>query len=757
MWDIDRDPPALLSPGTAVRFERVRDEARLDVMRLDRCSAGWNRRLSGARPASHAATHSSRCGGRGSRRGGGPSRSSVRSLQLLVQDAGRSGYGRARGLGIRGGGPPGDARREPRSGQYGPGGGSRERRGCRAAVPRSRCRRRHGGFQARSPLEEAGGGVRPVAHGEPFATVDGDELTLGHPERGAALRHRRPRWSGCGPALGSRAADTARRLGPLALTAGTVLPIGDAGRYAGRPVYRRARAPCPRRSRRPGDHPRPARRLVHGRSGRDPHRSGWTVTPRSDRVGIRLQGQVPLERALGGELPSEGAVTGAIQVPPDGQPVLFLPDHPLTGGYPIIGALTDRSLDLAGQLAPECASASPSRSPHDHRVSTVPTTQRVLIANRGEIAVRVHPRLREAGVRIRRGLCGSGCRRPACTSGDEAVGLGGVTAADTYLSIDALLAAARQSGATAVHPGYGFLSESAAFARAVEEAGLVWIGPTPASIDALGDKMTARRIAQQVGAPLAAGTDEPLAGPEEAVAFAEQHGLPIGDQGGIRRWRSRAQGRAGAVRGRRGLSTRPPVRRSRRSAGGSASSSASSRARDTSRCRCSVTGSAASWSSAIATARCSAEIRSSSRRRRLPALSVEQRTRFHDAARSICGEVRYRGAGTVEFLLAADGTISFLEVNTRLQVEHPVTEEVTGTDLVREQFRIAFGEGPSIVETPKPVGHASSSGSNAEDPGRGFLPSPGRVERAADPRWSWCALGQRASKRGMSCSRRSTR
>ena len=365
-------------------------------------------------------------------------------------------------------------------------------------------------------------------------------------------------------------------------------------------------------------------------------------------------------------------------------------------------------------------------------VSTVPTTQRVLIANRGEIAVRVIRACAEAGYASVAVYADQDADALHVRLADEAVGLGGATAADTYLSIDALLAAARQSGATAVHPGYGFLSESAAFARAVEEAGLVWIGPTPASIDALGDKMTARRIAQQVGAPLAAGTDEPLAGPEEAVAFAEQHGLPIaikaafgGGGRGLKVVRELSE-----VAEAFDAATREAV-----AAFGRGECFVERFLESPRHIEVQVLGDGLGGVVVVGDRDCSMQRRNQKLIEEAPApgLSVEQRTRFHDAARSICGEVRYRGAGTVEFLLAADGTISFLEVNTRLQVEHPVTEEVTGTDLVREQFRIAFGEGPSIVETPKPVGHAFEFRINAEDPGRGFLPSPGRVERLRIP------------------------
>ncbi|WP_136023655.1 acetyl/propionyl/methylcrotonyl-CoA carboxylase subunit alpha [Microbacterium sp. K27] len=365
-------------------------------------------------------------------------------------------------------------------------------------------------------------------------------------------------------------------------------------------------------------------------------------------------------------------------------------------------------------------------------VSTEPTTQRVLIANRGEIAVRVVRACAEAGYTSVAVYADQDADALHVRLADEAVGLGGATGADTYLSIEALLAAARRADATAVHPGYGFLSESAAFARAVEEAGLVWIGPSPESIDALGDKMTARRIAQRVGAPLAAGTDQPLAGPEEAVAFAEEHGLPIaikaafgGGGRGLKVVRELSE-----VAAAFDAATREAI-----AAFGRGECFVERFLESPRHIEVQVLGDGRGGVVVVGDRDCSMQRRNQKLIEEAPApgLSVEQRTRFHDAARSICGEVEYRGAGTVEFLLAADGTISFLEVNTRLQVEHPVTEEVTGTDLVREQFRIAFGEGPSFVETPAPIGHAFEFRINAEDPGRGFLPSPGRVERLRIP------------------------
>lgn len=340
MWDIDRDPPALLSPGTTVRFEQVRASARLDVdhsdaVRSDAVAAGRD----GDDPA-----HIS-----------GFAEAAVEvirpSLQLLVQDAGRPGYA---ALGVSASGAADrramhDANRAV---------GNARAASVLESVGGAVLRFRGAGVAAVTgaigalTLTEAGGAVRSVEHGEPFATVDGDELTLAHPERG--LRYVIAVRGGldAAPALGSRAADTLAGLGPEALAAGAVIPVGGAASQPVEPDVLPRDLPASGElidleiTLGPRDDWFTAAALAT-LTGQE-----WTVTPRSDRVGIRLQGEVPLEREVSGELPSEGAVTGAIQVPPDGQPVLFLPDHPLTGGYPIIGALTDRSLDLAGQLAP---------------------------------------------------------------------------------------------------------------------------------------------------------------------------------------------------------------------------------------------------------------------------------------------------------------------------------------------------------------------------------------------------------------------
>ena len=358
--------------------------------------------------------------------------------------------------------------------------------------------------------------------------------------------------------------------------------------------------------------------------------------------------------------------------------------------------------------------------------------KKVLIANRGEIAVRVIRACAEAGYTSVAVYADQDADALHVRLADEAVGLGGTTAADTYLSISTLIEAAQTSGVDAVHPGYGFLSESASFARAVEGAGLIWIGPSPESIDALGDKMTARRIAQKVGAPLAAGTDQPLAGPAEAVAFAEEHGLPIaikaafgGGGRGLKVVRELSE-----VADAFDAATREAV-----AAFGRGECFVERFLESPRHIEVQVLGDGQGGVIAVGDRDCSMQRRNQKLIEEAPApgLTPEQRAELHEAARRICAEVSYRGAGTVEFLLAADGTISFLEVNTRLQVEHPVTEEVTGVDLVREQFRIASGHGVSFDQTPEPVGHAFEFRINAEDPGRGFLPSPGVVESLRVP------------------------
>ena len=351
MWNLDRDPPALLSPGAAVRFERVRADPLVGSVRVA-ATAPQDRNGDDPAHARRAVERLAVVGAGGLGFGAAGAVEVVRpSLQLLVQDAGRPGFA---ALGVSASGVA--DRRAMRDANRAVG------NAATAAVLESvggAVLRFHGagvavvtGAIGAITLTGVEGAVRPIVHGEPFATVDGDELTLGHPDRG--LRYVIGVRGGVetASALGSRARDTLADLGPEPLTAGALLAIGD---VAPHPVEPGA---VPRDLPASGD-------LVELDITLGPRddwftadalevltTQEWTVTPRSDRVGIRLRGDVPLERSVGGELPSEGAVTGAIQVPPDGQPVLFLADHPLTGGYPIVGALTDRSLDLAGQLPP---------------------------------------------------------------------------------------------------------------------------------------------------------------------------------------------------------------------------------------------------------------------------------------------------------------------------------------------------------------------------------------------------------------------
>ena len=357
---------------------------------------------------------------------------------------------------------------------------------------------------------------------------------------------------------------------------------------------------------------------------------------------------------------------------------------------------------------------------------------KVLVANRGEIAVRVMRAARDHGILSVAVYADQDRDAQHAKLADEAYGLDGTTSAETYLVIDKLLSIARRSGADAVHPGYGFLAENADFARAVIAAGLTWIGPSPEAIEKLGDKVSARHVAEKVGAPLAPGTLNPVADAAEVLAFVDEHGLPVAIKaafGGGGRGLKVARER-GEVAEMFDSATREAI-----AAFGRGECFVERFLESPRHIEVQVLGDGLGGIVVVGDRDCSMQRRNQKLIEEAPApgLSSDQRTRFHDAARAICAEVQYRGAGTVEFLLAADGTISFLEVNTRLQVEHPVTEEVTGTDLVREQFRIAFGEGISFTETPTPTGHAFEFRINAEDPGRGFLPSPGRVESLRIP------------------------
>ncbi|AEI80657.1 acetyl-/propionyl-coenzyme A carboxylase alpha subunit [Cupriavidus necator N-1] len=358
--------------------------------------------------------------------------------------------------------------------------------------------------------------------------------------------------------------------------------------------------------------------------------------------------------------------------------------------------------------------------------------KKVLIANRGEIAVRIIRACADYGVGSVAVYANADIDALHARLADEAYGLDGDRPADTYLNIPKLLEIARRSGADAVHPGYGFLSESEAFAKAVIDAGLVWIGPSPATIARLGDKVEARKIALQVGAPLVAGTADPVADASEVLAFAEQNGLPIiikaafggGGRGMKIAWRMDEVEElyASAVReavtafGRGECFVEQFLDKPRH-------------------IEAQVLADQHGNVVVLGTRDCSLQRRNQKLVEEAPApfLTDAQRARIHAAARDICAAANYTSAGTVEFLLSASGAISFLEVNTRLQVEHPVTEQTTGVDLVVEQLRVADGLPLSITETPAPLGHSIEFRINAEDVGRGFLPTPGPVLRFDAP------------------------
>src|SRR4051794_24225420 len=308
---------------------------------------------------------------------------------------------------------------------------------------------------------------------------------------------------------------------------------------------------------------------------------------------------------------------------------------------------------------------------------------------------------------------------------DEAYGLGGTTPGDSYLVIDKVLDACTRSGADAVHPGYGFLSENAEFAQAVLDAGLTWIGPTPDAIRRLGDKTEARHIALAVGAPLVPGTADPVSGADEVVAFAAEHGLPVAIKAAF----------GGGGRGLKVARTAEEIPELYASAVREAEVAFGrgecfvERYLDRPRhVEVQVLGDTYGTVVVVGDRDCSLQRRHQKlvEEAPAPALTVSQREAIHGAARAICEKAGYVGAGTVEFLVGQDGTVSFLEVNTRLQVEHPVTESVTGLDLVREQFRIADGARLDYG-TPEPRGHAFEFRINGEDPGRSFLPTPGTV------------------------------
>ncbi|MER0091931.1 acetyl/propionyl/methylcrotonyl-CoA carboxylase subunit alpha [uncultured Corynebacterium sp.] len=357
---------------------------------------------------------------------------------------------------------------------------------------------------------------------------------------------------------------------------------------------------------------------------------------------------------------------------------------------------------------------------------------KVLVANRGEIAVRVIRAARDAGISSVAVYAEPDAQAPFVTLADEAFALGGSTSADSYLVFDKILDAAHKSGADAIHPGYGFLSENADFAQAVIDAGLIWIGPPPQSIRTLGDKVTARHIAERAEAPMAPGTKDPVANADEVKAFADEHGLPVAIKAAF----------GGGGRGMKVAHTTEEIPELFESATREATTAFGrgecfvERYLDKARhVEAQVLADKHGNVVVVGTRDCSLQRRFQKLVEEAPApfLSEEQRASIHESAKRICREADYCGAGTVEYLVGADGLISFLEVNTRLQVEHPVSEETTGLDLVREQFRIAQGEELSLSEDPAPRGHAFEFRINGEDAAAGFMPAPGTIVKYSEP------------------------
>ena len=357
---------------------------------------------------------------------------------------------------------------------------------------------------------------------------------------------------------------------------------------------------------------------------------------------------------------------------------------------------------------------------------------KVLVANRGEIAVRVIRAARDAGIASVAVYAEPDAQAPFASLADEAFALGGTTSAESYLVFDKILDAAEKSGADAIHPGYGFLSENADFAQAVIDAGLTWIGPSPESIRNLGDKVTARHIAERAEAPMAPGTKDPVAGADEVQSFAMEYGLPVAIKAAF----------GGGGRGMKVAYSAEEIPELFESATREATSAFGrgecfgerylARARHV---EAQVLADKHGNVVVVGTRDCSLQRRFQKLVEEAPApfLTDEQRTSIHESAKRICREAGYYGAGTVEYLVGADGLISFLEVNTRLQVEHPVSEETTGLDLVREQFRIAEGHELSLQEDPAPRGHAFEFRINGEDAAANFMPAPGTIVKYSEP------------------------
>jgi acetyl-CoA/propionyl-CoA carboxylase, biotin carboxylase, biotin carboxyl carrier protein len=367
-----------------------------------------------------------------------------------------------------------------------------------------------------------------------------------------------------------------------------------------------------------------------------------------------------------------------------------------------------------------------------HASSRIPRISKVLVANRGEIAVRVIRAAKDAGLPSVAVYAEPDADAPHVKLADEAFALGGQTSAESYLVFGKILEAAEKSGANAIHPGYGFLAENADFAQAVIDAGLIWIGPSPQSIRDLGDKVTARHIAARAQAPLVPGTPDPVQDAGEVVAFAREYGVPVAIKAAF----------GGGGKGMKVARTIEEIPELYESAVREAVAAFGrgecfvERYLDKPRhVEAQVLADQHGNVVVAGTRDCSLQRRFQKLVEEAPApyLTDAQRKEIHESAKRICKEAHYHGAGTVEYLVGQDGLISFLEVNTRLQVEHPVTEETAGLDLVLQQFKIANGEKLDITEDPVPRGHSFEFRINGEDAGRGFLPAPGPVSRFEPP------------------------
>ncbi|WP_080795514.1 carboxyltransferase domain-containing protein [Corynebacterium pacaense] len=736
MWDLSREQPALLTPGSKVRF----------VVERERVDLGAE-----ARPRSQEAAVLPEVAGRPVLKVTEP------GLQTLIQDHGRPGFAEM-GVSAAGGADP------------------RALDGANALVGNSSgaavLELGMGAFTAeaiatttlaitgapRAGLIRGGADTREVPYATAFELEAGESITLEEPSRGRRSVLAIKGGVATELVLGSASRDTLAGLGPAPLEPGDNVLAGEMG-------VEKPASYVPTRGKLPVPGQTTVLRVIAG--PRDdwfarPDATGserlwrqdWTVSPSSDRVGVRLAG-VPLVRAeeySSRELPSEAMATGSLQVPPDGQPVIFLADHPLTGGYPVIGVVCEEDIELAAQLPSDakvrfiphtpvsggtghigCEESPRVHTAESEKLMNPPKTiTTVLIANRGEIGVRVARAAREAGLRSVAVYADADIDALHVRAADDAYALHGETPGDTYLNIDKLLEVARVSGADAVHPGYGFLSESSEFARAVIAAGLIWIGPNPDTIDLLGDKARARALAADVGAPLVPGTNEPVRDAEEIENFADTHGLPIAIKAV----------HGGGGRGIRMVHRREDIAdafesavREAVTAFGQGDCLVERFLEHPRHIEAQVLGDSQGRIAVLGTRDCSLQRRNQKLVEEAPApyISDEIRERIHQAAADICGAAGYVGAATVEFLLGSDNTLSFLEVNTRLQVEHPVTEEVTGIDLVQEQFTIAAGLPMTVPEEVPQYGHAIEFRINAEDPALGYLPTPGLLERFDAP------------------------